>query len=205
MRRFGISPRRAMPKGHNSFISYIASLPTPAFNRRSMRWFQAISCKTTPEGLPPSPAQLHTSAEPDLHRLPLSVLAAHDLVCLRLLRQSSHSNPLIERQRCRHVPPSAPVLVRGGESTPRSWPVVARVAQCRNRKRRVQRQIDHALLGVVTRARVVLAPWRSDAEDVLAAHGPGVNHQRPTDPLTSTVSRRVRQSVEDRAVTDHAV
>ena len=27
MRRFGISPRRAMPKGHNSFISYIASLP----------------------------------------------------------------------------------------------------------------------------------------------------------------------------------
>src|SRR3954454_22865241 len=33
-----------------------------------MRWFQAISCKTAPEGLPPSPAQLHTSAEPDLHR-----------------------------------------------------------------------------------------------------------------------------------------
>ena len=58
---------------------FSASLPTPALNRRSMRWFQAISCKTAPEGLPPSPAQLHTSAEPDLHRLPLSVLAAHDL------------------------------------------------------------------------------------------------------------------------------
>jgi hypothetical protein len=40
-------------------------------------------------------------------------------------------NPLIERQRSRHVPSSAPVLVRGGESAPRSWLVVARVAQCR--------------------------------------------------------------------------
>jgi len=33
--------------------------------------------------------------------------------------------------RCRHVPPSAPVLVRGGESAPRSWLVVARVVRRR--------------------------------------------------------------------------
>ena len=54
-----------------------------------------------------------------------------DLVGLWLLRQSSHSNPLIERQRCRDVPSSAPVLVRGGELAPRSWLVVACVARCR--------------------------------------------------------------------------
>jgi len=47
------------------------------------------------------------------------------------------------------------------------------------RKRRVQRQIDHVSLGAVTRARVVLAPWCSDADDVLAADGPGVDDQRP--------------------------
>ena len=39
------------------------------------------------------------------------------------------------------------------------------------RKRQVQRQIDHAVLGAVTRARVALAPRRSDAVDVLAADG----------------------------------
>jgi len=41
------------------------------------------------------------------------------------------------------------------------------------RKRQVQRQIDHAVLGAVTRARVALAPRRSDAVDVLAADGGG--------------------------------
>ena len=39
-----------------------ASLPTPALNRRSMRWFEATPCRAGPEGLPPSPAQLHTSS-----------------------------------------------------------------------------------------------------------------------------------------------
>src|SRR5215831_10619812 len=38
-----------------------ASLTTPALNRRSMRWFEAIPCRTTPEDLPPSPAQLRTA------------------------------------------------------------------------------------------------------------------------------------------------
>lgn len=46
-----------------------ASLTTPALNRRSMRWFEATPCRAAPEGLPPSPAQLLASAEPDLHRL----------------------------------------------------------------------------------------------------------------------------------------
>jgi len=39
------------------------------------------------------------------------------------------------------------------------------------RKRRVQRQVDHAMLGAVTRARVALARRRSDAVDVLTANG----------------------------------
>lgn len=41
---------------------FSASLPTPALNRRSMRWFEAIPCRTTPEGLPPSPVQLRTQS-----------------------------------------------------------------------------------------------------------------------------------------------
>lgn len=41
---------------------------------------------------------------------------------------------------------------------------------------------------------MVLAPWCSDAEDILVADGPGVDHQRPRDPLTSTVSRRTRRA-----------
>ena len=40
-------------------------------------------------------------------------------------------NPLIERQWCRHVPPSAPVLVRGDAAAPRSWSVFTRAARCR--------------------------------------------------------------------------
>ena len=36
----------------------------------------------------------------------------------------------------------------------------------------------------------MLAPWCSDAEDILVADGPGVDHQRPRNPLTSTVSKR---------------
>jgi len=35
----------------------------------------------------------------------------------------------------------------------------------------------------VTRLRMALAPRRSDAVDVLAADGPGVDDQRPRDPL----------------------
>jgi hypothetical protein len=57
-----------------------ASLTTPALNRRSMRWFEATPCRAAPEDLPPSPAQLLASAEPDLHRLLPPAHAAHDLV-----------------------------------------------------------------------------------------------------------------------------
>ena len=38
---------------------------------------------------------------------------------------------------------------------------------------------------------MALAPWRSDAVDVLAADGPGVDDQRAEGPLTSTVSMRM--------------
>jgi len=57
-------------------------------------------------------------------------------------------------------------------------------------KRRVQRQIDHALLGAVTRARMVLARRRRRPGRRRARH----DHQRPRDPLTSTVSRRTRRA-----------
>jgi hypothetical protein len=37
---------------------------------------------------------------------------------------------------------------------------------------------------------MAVVPRRSDAVDVLVADGPGVDDQRPRDPLTSTVSMR---------------
>jgi hypothetical protein len=53
-------------------------------------------------------------------------------------------------------------------------PIITDGQLCRpvsRRKRQVQRQIDHAMLAAVTKARVALAPRRSDAVDVLAANG----------------------------------
>src|SRR5437764_11073332 len=68
-----------------------ASLTTPALNRRSMRWFEATPCRAAPEGLPPSPAQLLASAEPDLHRLLPSAHAAHDHEWFASPSRPSHS------------------------------------------------------------------------------------------------------------------
>jgi hypothetical protein len=49
--------------------AFSATLTTSALNRRSLRWFDASPCRATPEGLPPSFAQLRTFSHDDpLHR-----------------------------------------------------------------------------------------------------------------------------------------
>ena len=76
------------------------------------------------------------------------------------------------------------MLVSAGGLARRSWLVVGRAVGYRAVSVEFNdRLIMDVLLGAVTRLRMALAPRRSDAVDVLAADGPGVDDQRPRDPL----------------------
>jgi hypothetical protein len=73
------------------------TLTTPALNRRSLRWFEACSCKPASEGQPPSPVQLswHTTTQhADSH---LVVQGNHRAVAGSEFRSTMNSNYLLYR------------------------------------------------------------------------------------------------------------
>ena len=75
------------------------------------------------------------------------------------------------------------MLVSAGGLARRSWLVVGRAVGYRAVSVEFNDRLIMSCSGRVTRLRMALAPRRSDAVDVLAADGPGVDDQRPRDPL----------------------